>query len=568
MRRSPNEIIMAEKRLHCLDSTQRAETMEEMARTTYDVLVIGGGITGAGIAMDCATRGIRTALVEMQDFGAGTSSRSTKLIHGGLRYLKQFEFKLVSEVGRERAIIHRAAPHLVVPEGMLLPVVDGGTYGKLGVSVGLYIYDLLARVRREERRVMLSRRETLAREPELRMLGLRGSGWYSEYRTDDARLTMEVMKTACREGAHCLNYLKAVELRYDEEGRVCGATVEDQITGARFEIAAREVVNAAGPWVDKVRALDNSLQGKRLQHTKGVHLVVAHERLPVKESVYFDIDDGRMMFVIPRGKVTYFGTTDTFYTDDPVDPWCSQEDAQYLLDATNKMFPGVQLTFEDVRSSWAGIRPLIHEEGKGPGELSRKDEIIHSASRLVTIAGGKLTGFRKMAQRVTDLVQERLIDAGHLTVRKPCATHKVVLTGGDFPHHDKVGAWTAELAAQLELPEAVIQPLVELFGTQTAGILEEADWSGDPEAFANEVFPAIAAYAIREEGCTNLADLLIRRTGMLYFERDRIPSIMDAARSELASAMGQAATHSEEFDREYQAVVRFKEHLMRPDPVA
>ena len=178
---------MAEKLLHCLDSTQRAAIMEEMARTTYDVLVIGGGITGAGIAMDCATRGIRTALVEMQDFGAGTSSRSTKLIHGGLRYLKQFEFKLVSEVGRERAIIHRAAPHLVVPEGMLLPVVEGGTYGKLGVSVGLYVYDLLARVRREERRVMLSRRETLAREPELRMLGLRGSGWYSEYRTDDAR---------------------------------------------------------------------------------------------------------------------------------------------------------------------------------------------------------------------------------------------------------------------------------------------------------------------------------------------------------------------------------------------
>ena len=296
---------MNPEQINTHDSTQRERSLDAMDRIDYDVLVIGGGITGAGIALDCVTRGMRTALVEMQDYGAGTSSRSTKLIHGGLRYLKQFEFRLVSEVGRERAIIHRNAPHVVIPEGMLLPVIEGGTFGKLGVSVGLYVYDLLARVRREERRVMLDANETLKREPLLRRDGLLGSGWYSEYRTDDARLTIEVIKKACEEGAHCMNYVRAEDLVY-VEGRVRGARVKDMVSGREVEIRAREVVNAAGPWVDEVRKLDRSLEGKRLQHTKGVHLVVSHERFPITESVYFDIDDGRMMFAIPRGEGDLF----------------------------------------------------------------------------------------------------------------------------------------------------------------------------------------------------------------------------------------------------------------------
>ena len=542
-----------------------------MSKGQYDVLVIGGGITGAGIALDCATRGIKTALVEMQDYGAGTSSRSTKLIHGGLRYLKNFEFRLVSEVGRERAIIHKNAPHVVLPEGMLLPVIEGGTFGKLGVSVGLYIYDLLAMVRRDERRVMLNKAQTLEREPLIKKAGLKGSGLYSEYRTDDARLTIEVIKTACREGADCLNYVKAEELIYDQ-GRVVGAKVRDQITGDTFEIKATEVVNAAGPWVDEVRKLDRSLEGKRLQHTKGVHLVVKHERFPITGSVYFDIGDGRMMFAIPRGKVTYFGTTDTKYGEDPGKPWCSREDVEYLLTATNNMFPSVNLTPEDIRSSWAGIRPLIHEDGKAPGELSRKDEIIHSDSRLITIAGGKLTGFRKMAQRVTDLVQERLIDSGDLLHRLDCKTHKVILSGGDFPKRTSVGEWTEELAAEYGIDRGEMEDWVALFGTNTRRIVEEAGEEGgvkkgDPKVRREQILRSAIEYSIRSEGGRNIGDYLIRRSGMLYFDRDGIPGIIETVREVFGRLLGEKGKGSEEFEREYEAVVRFKKEEISLDQV-
>lgn len=539
--------------INSLDSRKRGEVVSVMADTQYDVLVVGGGITGVGIALDCATRGLRTALVEMQDFGAGTSSRSTKLIHGGLRYLKQLEFRLVAEVGRERAILHRNAPHVVIPEGMLLPIVEGGTFGKLGVSFGLWFYDLLAGVKRGERREMLDRAETMAAEPLLGTVGLKGAGLYSEYRTDDARLVIEVAKSACKAGAHCLNYVRASELIY-EEGRVRGAKVVDELTGRDFELHAVEVVNAAGPWVDEVRKLDHSLEGKRLRHTKGVHLVVSHERMPLKQSVYFDIPDGRMMFAVPRGKVTYLGTTDTFYEADPAVPWCTHEDAKYLLEATNKMFPAAKLEMDDVRSTWAGIRPLIHEDGKSPSELSRKDEIIHSKSKLITIAGGKLTGFRKMAQRVSDLVMERLIDAGHQQNRAECVTDKVVLGGGDFGRSGNVGEWVKALAERTGVAEEDVWYYVNLYGTHAEEVILGAVAQKPEERLRSAV-----RYSICSEGVRNPGDFLIRRSGMLYFERDRIASTLDIVKEEIAKQLGEEAIHSEEFEREYKAVVAFRE---------
>lgn len=551
---------MKSDRTNTLDSTQREAAVAQIAKKEYDVLVIGGGITGAGIALDCSSRKMKTALVEMQDYGGGTSSRSTKLIHGGLRYLKQFEFKLVAEVGRERAIICRNAPHVVVPEGMLLPVYTGGTFGKLGVSVGLFVYDILAGVERDERRKMLTKKETLELEPLLGNQGLKGSGLYSEYRTDDARLTIETVKTAVREGADCLNYAQAVELIY-EEGRVRGAKIKDNISGETFTIRAREVVNAAGPWVDDVRKLDGSLVGKRLHLTKGVHLVVPHSRFPLRESVYFDVDDGRMMFAIPRGKVTYFGTTDTNYKGDPKDPYCSPEDAVYLIEATNRMFPGLDLQMDEIRSSWAGIRPLIHEEGKDPGELSRKDEIILSDSRLVTIAGGKLTGFRKMAQRVTDLVQERLIDSGDLTERVDCHTDRIAWAGGDFPSPTSVVPWTAALAKKHGMEVEDVREWVNLFGTNTEEILAGAS-DAEPGDWPAAVLASAVAYSVREEGCRNIGDYLIRRSGMLYFNRDGIPDRMATIQQQLTALLGSEAATSEEFEREYEAVVRFKKQAV------
>ena len=372
----------------------------------YDLLVIGGGITGAGIALDAAARGMKTALIEKNDFAFGTSSRSTKLIHGGLRYLKQLEFGLVKEVGSERAIVHKLAPHLVVPEKMLLPLSEKRGLGYLLTSVGLKIYDWLAGVKAEDRRRMLTKQQTLKYEPLLRKDDVKGGAIYAEYRTDDARLTLEIVKTALVQGADLISYCKAEDFIYDSN-MLSGVMVADQLSLLKFKIYAKAIVNAAGPWVDELRDINKSNEGKHLHLTKGVHIVVPHVRFPVKQAIYISVDDGRMIFAIPRGRATYIGTTDTSYDGDKDEVITTSEDAAYLIHAVNMNFPLASLQLSDIESSWAGLRPLIFEEGKSASELSRKDEIFESPTGLISIAGGKLTSYRKMAERVVNLVVKK-----------------------------------------------------------------------------------------------------------------------------------------------------------------
>jgi len=418
----------------------RENITKELQSTEFDLLIIGGGITGAGIALDAASRGMKVALIEKNDFASGTSSKSTKLIHGGLRYLKQFDFWLVKEVGTERAIVHDLAPHLVVPEKMILPLIEGGTYGEWLTSIGLKVYDILASVEGEDKRKMLDKEEALEKEPLLPESILNGAGYYAEYRTDDARLTIEVLKTALDYDAKIINYTEASQFIY-EDNRVVGATVKDNLSNETFNIKAKYVVNATGPWVDDLRQTNHSKTGRRLHLTKGVHLVVAHEKLPVKQSVYFDVPDGRMMFAIPRGKVTYFGTTDTNYQKDKNNVTTNLVDATYLISAVNNMFPEISLTLNDIQSSWAGLRPLIHEEGKSASELSRKDEIFVSDTELISIAGGKLTGYRKMAERIVDLVAKkykRRFDKEFDEIK----TKEIALSGGTFQNYQEVQSYT------------------------------------------------------------------------------------------------------------------------------
>ena len=407
----------------------RKNIVEKLKNESFDVLVIGGGITGAGIAVDATMRGMKTALVEMQDFAAGTSSRSTKLVHGGLRYLKQFEVKMVAEVGKEREIVYENGPHVTTPEWMLLPLHKGGTFGKFSTSIGLKVYDFLAGVKKSESRKMLSAAETLEKEPLLKQADLQGGGYYVEYRTDDARLTLEVMKKAVEKGASALNYSKVSKLLY-KAGIVCGVLVEDLLTGEEYEIYAKKVVNATGPWVDDIRELDQSKKGKTLKLSKGVHIVIDQSRFPLKQAVYFDTPDGRMVFAIPRDGKAYVGTTDTFYGEDPINPGMTEEDRDYILKAIHYMFPDVDISEKDVESSWAGIRPLIHEEGKDPSEISRKDEIWESASGLITIAGGKLTGYRKMAETITDLLAKKFLEEEQRRYSS-CKTKNLPISGGD-----------------------------------------------------------------------------------------------------------------------------------------
>ncbi len=527
---------MAETPNYC-SSLHRNLLLQEMQSTTFDLLVIGGGITGCGIALDAASRGLKVGLVEKNDFASGTSSRSTKLIHGGLRYLKQFEIALVREVGSERAIVHRLAPHLVVNEKMLLPIVEGGTFGKMLTSFGLMVYDVLAGVEKEDQRVMLSRAKTLQEESLLEMDILKGSGFYAEYRTDDARLTVEVMKTASEHGAICANYVEVTDFQYSESNRITGVNCQDRLGGEKLLLKADYIVNAAGPWVDTLREKDGSLVGKHLYLTKGVHLVVPHEKLPLKHAIYFDVPDGRMIFAIPRQKITYIGTTDTEYKGDINHVITLREDAQYLVDAVNNFFPTIQLSLEDIISSWAGLRPLIHEMGKSASEISRKDEIFHSPQGLVSIAGGKLTGYRKMAERVLEVVGKLMKKEKDKKLANG-RTKTIVLKGGEYKNEQEVKAHCAVVAQQL-LPHGLGQPeaeyLIANYGKQTDLILERFFQLENTSYL--DLIRAELWFAVRHEMAHRATDFFTRRTGRLYFEIESVREYSEAILAEMAELL-------------------------------
>lgn len=504
-----------------MQSKSRSHSLAELKSSSFDLLVIGGGATGAGIALDAASRGLRTALIEMGDFASGTSSKSTKLIHGGLRYLKQLDIGLVRETGTERAILHRLAPHLVIPEKMILPLIEGGTYGKWSTSFGLKVYDILAGVTGDDRRKMLSKKKTLALEPLINDKVLKGSGFYAEYRTDDARLTIEIIKTAAHYGATSLNYIKAIDFGYEEE-RISSVECVDMLTEEKFTLRPKVVVAAGGAWVDRIRKKDNSLKGKRLHHTKGVHIVVPREKFPLKYTVYFDVPDGRMMFAIPRGRVTYIGTTDTNYTGDLSRIVTTRKDVDYILSSTKSAFPTIDLRVEDVISNWAGIRPLIHEDGKSPSELSRKDEIFESDSGLIAIAGGKLTGYRKMAERVVDKVEDSLEDNRILSLNS-CQTKDIFLTKDALKTVRQVTDLIAELETQvtgLGLDSYFAWYLVTNYGRAAKAILNNmSQYNNSPEIALTR---AELAYCLANEYVFTLADFYVRRTGKLYFEIQNI----------------------------------------------
>ena len=500
----------------------RNSITKNLQSTKFDILIIGGGITGAGIALDAASRGMKVALIEKNDFASGTSSKSTKLIHGGLRYLKQFDFWLVKEVGTERAIVHNLAPHLVIPEKMILPLIDGGTYGSWLTSIGLKVYDILASVEGEDKRKMLNKEEALKKEPLLPKNILNGAGYYAEYRTDDARLTIEVLKTALKYNAKIINYTEATEFIYKDD-RVIGAKVKDTFTDDIFDIKAKYVVNATGPWVDNLRQTNHSKTGKRLHLTKGVHLVVPHEKLPVKQSVYFDVPDGRMMFAIPRGKVTYFGTTDTNYQKDKNNVNTNLVDATYLISAVNNMFPKINITLNDVQSSWAGLRPLIHEEGKSASELSRKDEIFISDTELISIAGGKLTGYRKMAERIVDLVAKKYKRRFEKEF-EDIKTKDIILSGGTFKNFNEVKSYTDAIynrINEVDFSQKDAEYLVYNYGKQTDEILKKFDDLTD-ENQIKKMIKAEVLFCIENEMTCTPTDFFMRRTGRLFFDKPSV----------------------------------------------
>ena len=539
-------------------SLNRAQAYKGMENASLDLLVIGGGITGAGIALDAATRGMGVAVVEMQDFAAGTSSRSTKLVHGGLRYLKQFEVRMVAEVGKEREIVYENGPHVTTPEWMMLPFYKGGTFGPLSTNVGLRVYDYLAGVKKNERRKMLSKKEALELEPLLKKENLKGAGYYVEYKTDDARLTIEVMKKAVEKGALALNYAKVIGFIY-QDGKVTGVEVEDRIDGSIHRIFAKRVVNAAGPWVDKLREKDRSKHGKTIQLTKGIHLVFDASRFPLKQAIYFDMPDGRMAFAIPREGKVYVGTTDTVYEGDAKHPTMSLEDRDYVVAAIDFMFPKVRIQVKDIESSWAGLRPLIHEEGKDPSEISRKDEIFISDSGLISIAGGKLTGYRKMGESIIDLVAGQLKKEQGLKFPASSTKH-LPLSGGEVGGSAGFATFREEReqqAMKLGLNNETARMLTSRYGSNIDKVLhlfvsekDQAARAGlDPLDFA------MLHYAMEYEATFKPVDFFVRRTGALFFNIEWVRQSKEAVNAHMAKVLGWTDSQLSEYAAELDVLL-------------
>lgn len=527
-----------------LSPETREATFAALPGADIELLVVGGGITGAGIARDAALRGIRTALIERWDFAAGTSSRSSKLIHGGVRYLQQGDIALVREAAHERAVLRHIAPHLCTPLLMVMPTYSRGMHLKL--RAGLWAFEKIAGGAAAERHVMWERAQALDEEPLLRPDRLHGAATFTEFLTDDARLVLDTVKGAHAAGAMCLNHTEVLAI---ESGpRSAEITVRDVLAGSNRRVRARVVVNAAGPWVEEVCVRASARPARRLQLTKGIHIVLPHERLPIRHIVVMYARDKRAVFAIPRDGIVYIGTTDTSFTGVTPYPDVTGEDVDYLLDATNRTFAGAAVTRADLCGAWAGLRPLLHEEGKSPSEISRKDEImVDATSGLISIAGGKLTTYRRMAERVVDLVAQRLGRA-----ETPCTTAVVRLPGGEAPR----AAVAPRGAPALHLPPGGTDRLARLYGADVIRLLDRVSADaqmGIPMPGLPQILRAEVAHVLDEEMALTLVDVLERRTRALLFDPhqglDGVEGVADMAAARLGWSAERRASEIDDYRR-------------------
>lgn len=571
----------------------RAASIEKMKQETLDLLIIGGGITGAGVAIQASASGIKTGLIEMQDFAEGTSSRSTKLVHGGIRYLKNFDVEVVADTVQERAVVQSIAPHIPKPDPMLLPIYDEpkATFNMFSVKVAMDLYDRLANViGTKYENYTLTKKEVLEREPQLKSEGLLGGGVYLDFRNNDARLVIENIKQAAADGGHLVSKVKAIGFLTDDKGKIIGVKAQDLLTDESFEIKAKVVINTTGPWSDKVRGLDTKEKMiPQMRPTKGVHLVVDSSKLFVPQPTYFDTGkhDGRMVFVVPREKKTYFGTTDTDYTGDYEHPTVTQADVDYLLEIVNNRYPEANVTIDDIEASWAGLRPLISENGgsdynggnngkvsdesfdqvidivekyqqqkvsrfdvenvlnhledslaeskENPSAVSRGSLLERSKDGLLTLSGGKITDYRKMAEGALKEIQRilkeefnddfQLIDSKHYSV-----------SGGkiDPANAEAEIELLAKYGVEKGLTQEEAEYLAHLYGSNVTQLFDKVPVTKP----ANDLSLAETLglrYALENEMVLTPADYLVRRTNHLLFMRDTLDQVKQGVIAEMAS---------------------------------
>lgn len=492
---------------------------KKLEDTTYDLIVIGGGITGAGVAREGAMRGLKVALIEMQDFAAGTSSRSSKLVHGGLRYLSYGWLDLVKEATRERNWLRVNLTHLVRPIPFLFVNWEGSKYKRRDIKAAVKLYDFLSDKGSEfknfKQHQLYSKEEVLDLEPQIKEEGNQGGAIYYDNNVDDARLTIETLKEAIARGADIISYCEVKDYT-KEDGNITGVKCLDLENNYEFEVKGTQVVNATGIWTDELlKNYPDDVPKPLIRPTKGVHLQFRREDVGNKlATIINSIDDERAFFVLPREDFTIIGTTDTDYEGDLADPFCNKDDADYLVRSVKHYFPNAKLDYEDnLLSTYAGIRPLVKEKGKSESDISRKHIIFFSQDGLITIAGGKLTTFRQMAEDLFDDIEKKSIFSDISREKHFSRTKYLIALEKE--------EWVKELERlNLDLDSDISDHLYQQYGLGALKILEfiQEDESLKQRIIdKNDFIKAEILYTLRFELTSHLIDVFCRRTEMSLF---------------------------------------------------
>ncbi len=495
----------------------RAELWSRLDDESFDVLVIGGGINGAGIARDAALRGLKTALVEKGDFGSGTSFRSSKLIHGGLRYLETYQFGLVRESTAERAVQMRMAPHLARPLPFMFPVYKEDPHGLLFMDMGLWLYDALALFRVPKIHRAMRENGVLAREPELKKEGLVGGLHYYDCSTDDGRLTLENILDAISLGAVCVNHASVDSLIKSTDGkRIIGAGVTDGVSGKSVEVRARMVIVATGAWTDSFLSLAGENRPPLVRATRGSHVVVPRAKLPVKNAVaMLSPADNRPLFVIPWGDHTYVGTTDVEHSEGPDCVFIHRDEVDYIMEAIKRYFPGLDISENDVTGTWSGLRPLVDEPDVATSsKISREHEIIGGEDGLLILVGGKLTTYRLMARQTLDRALH-ILSAGpdSLESVRKCATKNRPLPGGVGLSRGQLDVMRTEVSDKHAVSGETAEHLLSVYGSRVDAVLSECGKDDiRPLCPGLHHVRAEVDFAVRYEMAATLEDVMIRRT--------------------------------------------------------
>lgn len=519
----------------------RKGLLHRLKTDNFDLVIIGGGITGAAILRDATYRGLNAALVEMGDFASGTSSRSSKLIHGGLRYLKTLDFGLIFESVNERTRLLKLARHIVKPLSFVFPVYKDDADGLYKLKMGLWLYDMLCAFRNYRNHKGLSVAGVMQWSPGIIKQGLRGGVQYYDAITDDARITIELILDAYKHNSVPLNYVKAGRIQMDN-GKVSGLSVKDMLSEEEFEVRTKFVVVAAGPWtpnvMDLIGAMPSLASRVRMRPTKGAHVVISHERLPLDNAVVMlHPDDRRVMFALPWHKRTILGTTDTDYKGDPCAVTTTAQDVDYLLAVANHYFPDARLGYGDVIATWAGLRPLIdQEDAQSASDVSREHTIAVDPTGIGAIAGGKLTTFRVMGKQMVDAIVPYM---GKDSVPRSMLKKTPLPYANGTPEPERLEETAARYARDYGIKQDQAMHLLSVYGGAVDQVLELA--KDDkllllPVVDGMPVLMVEALFSVKHEMAIRLEDFFLRRTPLFFLVREG----MDLAFERVAGIMGEA----------------------------